>query len=284
MTLLKVLCVIACCTCLAGPICGYATADDGDEGENPDFRTINEQLDGRVRALFGSGGGGGGSNGTRAGPKLTDASSFFRNGFKLGRHRATTFARPKDAEDGGGETTAAEGSEGLTTTGEGTAEEGTIVPEGTETATDGATTTTTTDRRRVKFTTESECASANGGRPCVCLVADFLARLRRTDDETAAAEYECPSYVAAPKAFVASPAAAAAVQTTSGESGAVSKNDTAAAARKPVDFDHVVHYSLDRSKDGASNVIALSSSRCCFRDLLHAYGRGPRIGGTAHAR
>lgn len=138
---------------------------------------------------------------------------------------------------------------------------------------------TTTTASRVEtpggptvFGAENDCLSANNGRPCVCHMIDFLDSVSQRldeevmaeDDTTAAVEsFACPSYKVVPSAFIVSPSPAITPVTATDETATVlalvqsskeiNKNETVTAATpawKEVDFDYVVNYRLDNSKDG----------------------------------
>lgn len=131
------------------------------------------------------------------------------------------------------------------------------------------TATTTTDPADETYATEPECESANDRRPCVCLVPDFLDDLldeakaggAGADDRWGA---ECPSYQAVPKAFVVSTVAkeVAAVQATQ-----QALTERPAAGWLPVDFDWVVRYQPEKSKDGAYYYLLVPHTRDYLESL-----------------
>lgn len=137
--------------------------------------------------------------------------------------------------------------------------------DGTAAADETTTGRVTVDPAGAAYATEPECESANGRRPCVCLVPDFLDDLL---DETKAGggggddrwTAKCPSYQAVPKAFFVSPAAkeAAEVRTARGP-----ETESPGAGWIPVDFDRVARYRLDKSDDGAC-VYNKYSCACAF--------------------
>ncbi|VVC32942.1 Tyrosine-protein kinase ephrin type A/B receptor-like [Cinara cedri] len=125
---------------------------------------------------------------------------------------------------------------------------------------------------RKVFGDENDCVSASDGRPCVCYMTDFLdsvgqlldeAKLVRDDTAAAVAAFACPSYKTVPPAFVVypwpPPSTATAVRLSGQISDRKNKNETAdvaaAPSRKKVDFDYVVNYRLEKSKDAIDKPI-----------------------------
>lgn len=122
------------------------------------------------------------------------------------------------------------------------------------------------------FGAENDCLSANNGRPCVCHMIDFLDSVSQRldeevgaeDDTTASVEsFACSSYKVVPSAFIVSPSPVITPVTVTDETTTVlalvqsskgmNKNETVTAAApewKEVDFDYVVNYQLNKSKDG----------------------------------
>lgn len=140
------------------------------------------------------------------------------------------------------------------------------------------------------FAGEPECVLANNGRPCVCYTTDFLDSVSSLLDEqvsqdmsaAAVAMFACQSYTVVASQFVVSPSPPPSPPPPSPTTGTsktgtsktgTSKtavlfsdrssaagetkndktaNDTAvtAAARREVDFNSVVNYQLEKSKDG----------------------------------
>lgn len=74
---------------------------------------------------------------------------------------------------------------------------------------DRGTASTTTAAGPLAFETEDECVSANGGRPCLCDLVDFLELVSVTATTAGDATVSrCRSYRAAPAAFVVGRSAA----------------------------------------------------------------------------
>jgi len=131
------------------------------------------------------------------------------------------------------------------------------------------TATTAISSHRAVFETEDKCVSANNGRPCMCYMTDFLNSIgKRLDEATAddqtsvATTFRCPSYKPVPTSFVVFPTANTTTTPIDGTIIAVnvlvqnhstnaSENGTAdVPERREVNFDHVVNYQLETSKDG----------------------------------
>lgn len=134
---------------------------------------------------------------------------------------------------------------------------------GADGTTETSTPTTTVDPERMVFGGERECAEANGGRPCVCRMADLMERVAESAADGRAAA-ECPSYRVAPAAFVIdSPLAATAavpdaVAATAAAAPWKSAGRTDAAGVTEVDFDAVIAYhrpTRDWGGDGKRPVI-----------------------------
>lgn len=137
---------------------------------------------------------------------------------------------------------------------------------------------------RTVFTAEKECESANGGRPCVCYMTDFLdsacqqfdqAAIEPVDDSTATV-FACPSFKVVPSAFVVTPASLDVISATFYVTSAadqalpttistadhalrvasygVRHRDNRSAvtpvAWKQIDFNDVIKYQLDKINDG----------------------------------
>lgn len=135
---------------------------------------------------------------------------------------------------------------------------------------------------RTVFGVESECESANYGRPCVCLMADFLDSVCQQLEESATKPtdknmvtvFECPSYKPVTAAFVIYPDLATSAVTKSA-AAVVEKSDvqvfknkakknkhdvkeTAVTATwRRVDFDNVINYQDENPKTGRYTVILL---------------------------
>lgn len=113
------------------------------------------------------------------------------------------------------------------------------------------------------FDNETECVSANNGRPCVCRMAEFLNSIGKRLDETAAdgqtpvaTAFRCPSYKPVPASFAVFPTAGTSTDgTTATAVDVLGRNDTDNTAAdvpvpRKVDFNYVVNYELETSKDG----------------------------------
>lgn len=117
---------------------------------------------------------------------------------------------------------------------------------------------------RTNFAAENECESVNHGRPCVCSMADFLDSICQQMDESATVFGECASYKPVMAAFIFSPDASPKVNlptTVAEKSVRIFKknvkgnnhgtNETAiAVAWKPINFDNIINYRVEKPKDG----------------------------------
>jgi len=118
------------------------------------------------------------------------------------------------------------------------------------------------------FGTENECVSANNGRLCVCYMTDFLDSIAERLDETAAENqtvvataFRCPSYKSVSASFVVSLTVDTTItpidKTTMtvnvlGQNVLTNDIDNRTAdvtVRREVDFNYVVNYELETSKN-----------------------------------
>lgn len=103
--------------------------------------------------------------------------------------------------------------------------------------------------RAAVFDVESACVSANDGRPCVCYMADFLDSIgERSEDDAVAALFRCSSYKPVPVAFFVRSTAVAGDST--GQKVSASDGAGGSTTRMEIDFDYVVDYQLETSKNG----------------------------------
>lgn len=128
------------------------------------------------------------------------------------------------------------------------------------------TTTTTISSDMAIFSTENECMSANNGRLCVCFMIDYLDSIGDRLDEVAAENqtvvataFRCTFYKLVSALFVVSPTKNTTItpidKTTVNVLG---RNDLTngiynktanVTVRREVDFNHVVNYELETSKN-----------------------------------
>lgn len=147
------------------------------------------------------------------------------------------------------------------------AAEPTVTAEPTATAeptTVETTTPTTVTPDRTTFGTENQCATANGGRPCVCNTTDFLKTIGRwlddvpataaSDDDTAAvAALKCHSYNVVPEAFVVSSPPVVDDDVTTDDHPPQERtvyDASDVSDLREVDFDQVINYRLEKSENG----------------------------------
>lgn len=119
-----------------------------------------------------------------------------------------------------------------------------------------AKTSTTVTPKQTAFSTENQCVAANNGRPCVCIMADFLKLVGRwlddvpataaSDDDTAAvAALKCHSYKVLPESFNV---------TSVGDSVLVDDHPqqqiTDVLQGMEVDLGQVINYRLEKSENG----------------------------------
>jgi len=131
------------------------------------------------------------------------------------------------------------------------------------------TATTAVSSDRAVFSTEDACVSVNNGRTCMCYMTDFLNWIGKRLDEMAAEDqttvataFRCPSYKPVPTSFAFFPIANTTVTPINKTTKTVNilrqnnltndiDNKTAdVPALKEVDFNYVVNYELETSKDG----------------------------------
>ncbi|VVC30856.1 Immunoglobulin-like domain,Tyrosine-protein kinase ephrin type A/B receptor-like,Immunoglobulin-like [Cinara cedri] len=251
--------------CLAAAVCGFpgrCPVGDGENGavndRDPDLGTA-EQPDGHAKPPKTGGPSwrpvseyrdGDGRKERYAVAKLSGHSELIDGFFHVDR-------RPSDKTQRGGRHRTTVGPNNATRGGKN------VDRSDPRTATAATTAATPGPGQNRLFGNENECVSASDGRPCVCYTTDFLDsvtgllldEMTLVQDDTAAAvaTFACPTYKAVPPAFVVSPprppetvetTAAALVPERSGDG-----NETAAPARKEVDFDYVVNYLLDKPKN-----------------------------------
>lgn len=133
---------------------------------------------------------------------------------------------------------------------------------------------------KMVFGTEKECESVNDGRPCVCLMTDFLDSVCqhleesaiKPMDENMTMAFECPSYKPVSAAFVISPDSTTSEVTKSAAVVVEKMNvqifkkkakinyrgikDTVVTATwKRVNFDNIINYQIEKPKNGRYRII-----------------------------
>lgn len=249
----------------------------GGHNYETEFETLN-QLDSKIKSLFGSSWWLANSNYRHA--DKSKRSQGMSKSSSSSRPRVTI--RPKDATTMTGHKAATNGSKGG----------------GPRMTTEPTAAGAVSYVGPTIFNAENDCMSANNGRPCVCYMTDFLDSLNRRLDETAdendttvaVVSFACPSYKVVPSAFVVSPspvvvttavttAVTAAVTATtladeattvflsvqsSKETDKYETGTDTVPVWKEVDFDYVLNYRLEKSKDGElhNNTVSSRAKKC----------------------